>query len=97
MPRRSTPNAAAACCPASTESRSTTTTSWPARATANAAASPATPPPATTNFMIGTLTERPARRRAVGGPDFKLNEAVSFLTSCEDQDEVDYYWLGMIL
>ena len=27
-----------------------------------------------------------------GGPDFKFNEAVSFLISCEDQDEVDYYW-----
>jgi predicted 3-demethylubiquinone-9 3-methyltransferase (glyoxalase superfamily) len=27
-----------------------------------------------------------------GGPNFKFNEAVSFLISCEDQDEVDYYW-----
>ena len=27
-----------------------------------------------------------------GGPDFKFSEAVSFLISCEDQDEVDYYW-----
>ena len=27
-----------------------------------------------------------------GGPDFKFNEAVSFLINCEDQDEVDYYW-----
>ena len=27
-----------------------------------------------------------------GGPDFKFNESVSFLISCEDQDEVDYYW-----
>jgi predicted 3-demethylubiquinone-9 3-methyltransferase (glyoxalase superfamily) len=27
-----------------------------------------------------------------GGPDFKFDEAVSFLISCEDQDEVDYYW-----
>ncbi len=27
-----------------------------------------------------------------GGPDFKFDEAVSFLVSCEDQAEVDYYW-----
>ena len=26
------------------------------------------------------------------GPEFKFNEAVSFLISCEDQDEIDYYW-----
>ncbi len=27
-----------------------------------------------------------------GGPQFKFTEAVSFLVSCETQDEVDYYW-----
>jgi predicted 3-demethylubiquinone-9 3-methyltransferase (glyoxalase superfamily) len=27
-----------------------------------------------------------------GGPDFKFDEAVSFLINCKDQDEVDYYW-----
>jgi predicted 3-demethylubiquinone-9 3-methyltransferase (glyoxalase superfamily) len=27
-----------------------------------------------------------------GGPDFKFNEAVSFLVHCKDQAEVDYYW-----
>jgi predicted 3-demethylubiquinone-9 3-methyltransferase (glyoxalase superfamily) len=27
-----------------------------------------------------------------GGPDFKFDEAVSFLINCETQDEVDYYW-----
>jgi predicted 3-demethylubiquinone-9 3-methyltransferase (glyoxalase superfamily) len=27
-----------------------------------------------------------------GGPNFKFDEAISFLISCEDQDEVDYYW-----
>src|SRR5262245_6014374 len=27
-----------------------------------------------------------------GGPQFKFDEAVSFLVNCADQDEVDYYW-----
>jgi predicted 3-demethylubiquinone-9 3-methyltransferase (glyoxalase superfamily) len=27
-----------------------------------------------------------------GGSQFKFDEAVSFQISCEDQDEVDYYW-----
>jgi predicted 3-demethylubiquinone-9 3-methyltransferase (glyoxalase superfamily) len=27
-----------------------------------------------------------------GGPEFKFDEAVSFQITCEDQDEVDYFW-----
>ena len=27
-----------------------------------------------------------------GGPQFKFDEAVSFMITCEDQAEVDYYW-----
>lgn len=27
-----------------------------------------------------------------GGPVFKFNEAISFIVSCETQEEVDYYW-----
>jgi predicted 3-demethylubiquinone-9 3-methyltransferase (glyoxalase superfamily) len=27
-----------------------------------------------------------------GGPIFKFTEAVSFVITCEDQDEIDYYW-----
>lgn len=27
-----------------------------------------------------------------GGPDFKFNEAVSFMVNCKNQEEVDYYW-----
>ena len=27
-----------------------------------------------------------------GGPNFSFSEAVSFQVTCEDQDEVDYYW-----
>ena len=30
-----------------------------------------------------------------GGPQFKFTEAVSFVISCEDQDEVDYYWSSL--
>ena len=27
-----------------------------------------------------------------GGPQFKFNEAVSFIVNCETQAEIDYYW-----
>ena len=27
-----------------------------------------------------------------GGDHFKFNESVSFVISCKDQDEIDYYW-----
>lgn len=27
-----------------------------------------------------------------GGPEFKFNEAISFIIDCKDQAEVDYYW-----
>ena len=27
-----------------------------------------------------------------GGPQFTFDEAVSFLITCDEQDEVDYYW-----
>ncbi len=27
-----------------------------------------------------------------GGPQFKFTEAISFVVSCEPQEEVDYYW-----
>ena len=27
-----------------------------------------------------------------GGPQFKFNESVSFMISCANQEEVDYYW-----
>ena len=31
-----------------------------------------------------------------GGPDFKFNEAVSFVIDCEDQAEVDRYWDALV-
>jgi len=27
-----------------------------------------------------------------GGPDFKFNQAISFVVRCDTQQEVDYYW-----
>ena len=27
-----------------------------------------------------------------GGPEFKFNEAVSFVVDCETQEEIDHYW-----
>ena len=30
------------------------------------------------------------------GDNFKFNEAVSFVISCKDQEEIDYYWYKLI-
>jgi len=27
-----------------------------------------------------------------GGPEFKFNEAISFVVNCDTQEEVDYFW-----
>lgn len=27
-----------------------------------------------------------------GGPMYKMNEGISFVIQCEDQNEIDYYW-----
>lgn len=27
-----------------------------------------------------------------GGPKFKFNESISFMISCDNQEEIDYYW-----
>ncbi len=45
--------------------------------------------------MVMTVTFRLRGQEFValnGGPDFKFNEAISFLVSCESQDEVDEFW-----
>jgi predicted 3-demethylubiquinone-9 3-methyltransferase (glyoxalase superfamily) len=42
----------------------------------------------TIDFMLGDN-----RFLAINaGPEFKFNEAVSFMIECEDQAEIDYYW-----
>lgn len=43
--------------------------------------------------MSGTFVLHGCRFFAInGGPQFHFSEAVSFLVTCGDQDEVDYYW-----
>lgn len=31
-----------------------------------------------------------------GGPQFKFDEAISFVVSCETQEEIDYHWENLI-
>lgn len=31
-----------------------------------------------------------------GGPNFKFNEAVSLVITCENQEEIDHYWYKLI-
>ena len=31
-----------------------------------------------------------------GGPNYKFNEAVSFVIDCETQEEIDYYWNALV-
>jgi len=31
-----------------------------------------------------------------GGPEFHFDEAISFLVSCKDQEEVDYFWNALL-
>lgn len=45
--------------------------------------------------MVMTVEFELAGQRFVGingGDQFKFNEAISLQVSCEDQDEIDYYW-----
>jgi predicted 3-demethylubiquinone-9 3-methyltransferase (glyoxalase superfamily) len=31
-----------------------------------------------------------------GGPEFRFDEAISFLVDCKDQEEVDYFWNALL-
>lgn len=43
--------------------------------------------------MVGTFKIFDQEFNAMNaGPQFKFNEAVSFLIDCDGQEEVDYYW-----
>jgi predicted 3-demethylubiquinone-9 3-methyltransferase (glyoxalase superfamily) len=47
-------------------------------------------------FVIGTIRiENLSITIMNGGPTFKLNEAFSLVVSCNDQDEVDFYWSAL--
>lgn len=50
------------------------------------------PMPAGTAITVSFQLEGQEFLALNGGPQFKFNEAVSFLVSCETQEEVDYYW-----
>ncbi len=46
-----------------------------------------------TNPMVAIFELNGARFMALnGGPEYKFTEAVSFVISCETQDEIDIYW-----
>ena len=47
-------------------------------------------------FLVGTIRIENLRITILnGGPAFSLNEAFSLLVSCQDQEEVDYYWSAL--
>jgi predicted 3-demethylubiquinone-9 3-methyltransferase (glyoxalase superfamily) len=46
-----------------------------------------------TNPMVVVFELNGARFMALnGGPEYKFTEAVSFIISCDTQDEIDMYW-----
>lgn len=48
-------------------------------------------------FIFGTITiENLTISVFNGGPAFVFNEAISLFVSCENQDEVDYYWSALV-
>jgi predicted 3-demethylubiquinone-9 3-methyltransferase (glyoxalase superfamily) len=50
------------------------------------------PRPAGTVLTVDFVLDGQPFTAINGGPQFSFDEAVSFLISCEDQDEIDYYW-----
>lgn len=45
------------------------------------------------NNMVVTFELKGSKFMALNaGPEFKFNEAVSFVVDCETQEEIDYYW-----
>jgi predicted 3-demethylubiquinone-9 3-methyltransferase (glyoxalase superfamily) len=54
--------------------------------------SEAGPSPAGTVMTVDFVLDGRRFTALNGGPQFKFDEAVSFVIDCADQDEVDYYW-----
>jgi predicted 3-demethylubiquinone-9 3-methyltransferase (glyoxalase superfamily) len=50
------------------------------------------PGPKASVLVIGFEIEGVAFSALNGGPNFKIDEAISFVVHCESQQEVDYYW-----
>jgi len=50
------------------------------------------PGPKGSVLVVGFEIEGIAFSALNGGPNFKINEAISFVVHCESQQEVDYYW-----
>lgn len=50
------------------------------------------PGPKGSALVVGFEIEGVAFSALNGGPNFKINEAISFVVHCESQQEVDYYW-----
>jgi predicted 3-demethylubiquinone-9 3-methyltransferase (glyoxalase superfamily) len=47
--------------------------------------------------MVSTFELEGQRLMALnGGPAFKFTEAISLYISCEDQEEVDYFWAALL-
>jgi predicted 3-demethylubiquinone-9 3-methyltransferase (glyoxalase superfamily) len=54
--------------------------------------SEAGPRPAGTVLSVDFVLDGNEFTAINGGPEFKFDEAISLLISCEDQEEIDYYW-----
>lgn len=50
------------------------------------------PGPKGSALVVGFEIESVTFSALNGGPNFKFNEAISFVVHCESQQEVDYYW-----
>ena len=54
------------------------------------------PGPAGSAMVVSFMLEGQQFTALNGGPIFKFTEAVSFVVSCDSQEEVDYYWNSLI-
>src|SRR5579884_821609 len=71
---------------------SSTPRSSPTRGSRRSIASPKRAPASLVRWSPARLCSTAPVFAVNGGPRFPFTGAVSFLVSCTDQDEVDYYW-----